>query len=303
MDIPAVCERFLDSYRAYVASEGSVETMRKVLGAIQRAFAVRGCFSIADVQFNDVEAVLEDWFERGLSVNYRCKLASSMRQLFKFAFDQGFMLRDVSLVIDLARRDGPTVLPPKPLSEEAIATIIGALPRRTVVDLRNIALLEIMYGCGLRCFETLDLNLEDMDLKERVLLVRHGKGDKDRLLPIMPTALQALRDYLILRRSLLRGPDTGALWIGEVSGTRLKRSYMQRFFKRLNKQHGKRFGRIHPHLLRHSIAVHLLRGGADIRHVQAFLGHEDLDTTKIYLRLVPGQLAYDYQNGMPLLMP
>lgn len=100
----------------------------------------------------------------------------------------------------------------------------------------------------------------------------------------------------------MSGPDTGELWLGEVSGVRLNRSNIQRFFKRLNKQHGKRFGRIYPHLLRHSIAVHLLRGGADIRHVQAFLGHEDLDTTKVYLRLVTEDIWEEYIDAMPCLI-
>ena len=108
----------------------------------------------------------------------------------------------------------------------------------------------------------------------------------------------ALRDYLALRRTLLRGPDRGASFLNS-RGQRLKPAGVRCWMRKLNATRVPDAPPVHPHLLRHSFAVHLLRNGADIRHIQEFLGHADLDTTKIYLRLVPGRLKDDYDAAMP----
>ena len=145
--------------------------------------------------------------------------------------------------------------------------------------------------------ESLLLDVRDVDLRRNILFVRHGKGGKDRALPLMRGIIGSLRDYLAVRRSLLRGPDHDALLLNE-SGRRLTQRQFRIWLKRLNKARtGKR--PIHPHLLRHSIAVHLLRAGADVRYIQEFLGHANLNTTKIYLRLVPERLKQDYDKAMP----
>jgi len=101
-----------------------------------------------------------------------------------------------------------------------------------------------------------------------------------------------------VRRTLLKGPDHGALLISQY-GRRMAQPSVYGFFDDLNRQRGPDARHLHPHLFRHSIAVHRLRGGADIRYIQAFLGHASLDTTKIYLRLVPGRLKEDYDRAMP----
>ena len=103
---------------------------------------------------------------------------------------------------------------------------------------------------------------------------------------------------MALRRSLLRGPDSGELLVNQ-RGKRLNKSAFAQVMVRLNRRRGPKFRQVHAHLFRHSIAVHLLRGWADIRYVQAFLGHESLDTTKTYLRLVPADLRKAYDDAMP----
>lgn len=128
--------------------------------------------------------------------------------------------------------------------------------------------------------------------------MREGKGGKTRMLPLVEGTRVAAEAYMGLRRELLRGPDHGALLLAH-DGRRLGGHWMQSWMRRA----GPRLGfEVHPHLLRHSIAVHLLRRGADIRHIQEYLGHARLDTTAIYLRLVPGQLREDYDKAMPPLM-
>ena len=186
-------------------------------------------------------------------------------------------------------------LPPAPLSEEEVAQLFEALPRRSAADLRNRLHLELLYGCALRVSESLHLDVSDLDLRARTVHVRNGKMGKDRLMPMMRGVHTAAKDYLSVRRDLLTGPDHGALLLGP-SGQRVVMVTFQQWLRRVGKGLGLR---LHPHLLRHSIAVHLLRGGADIRHVQEFLGHACLETTKIYLRLVPAHLRRDYDQAMP----
>ena len=158
--------------------------------------------------------------------------------------------------------------------------------------------MELLYGCALRISEAVNLDLADVDLRTRTVNVRKGKGGKSRTLPMMKGVQGALRDYLALRRSLLRGPDHGALLLSR-RGHRLNPGTFRDWLRDLNRKRGQAARRIHPHLLRHSIACHLLRGGADIRHVQEFLGHASLETTKVYLRMVPGRLKEEYEKAMP----
>ena len=179
-----------------------------------------------------------------------------------------------------------------------MAGIIDGLPRASVYDLRAVCLLELLYGCGLRISEALNLDLDDLDLHRRTVLIRESKHDQTRLVPLPRTAKSSLQAYLSLRKALVIGPDRGALFLTQ-QGRRWAIGSIYVIFRRLNDQ-GLCAGRtLHPHIFRHSIAVHLLRRGADIRYIQQFLGHASLDTTKIYLRLVPGHLKEDYEAAMP----
>ena len=113
--------------------------------------------------------------------------------------------------------------------------------------------------------------------------------------------MNALKDHLALRRSPLKGPDDGTLLIGKMTGGKpltplIIYPILRKVAKRLKLNR-----RPNPHLFRHSIAVHMLQRGADIRHVQEFLGHASIDTTKIYLRMVPGRLKEDYDAAMPMI--
>ena len=188
----------------------------------------------------------------------------------------------------------------EPLSVAQVNALINAIPTDDVAGLRNRAHTELLYGCGLRLAESVGINLDDVDLDRGAVSVL-GKGNKHRTLPLTPGVIAAVRDYLALRRTQLVGPDHGALFVGR-DGKRLRDTAYRQWLKRFA---GKVLGperRIFPHLLRHSFAVHLLLGGTDIRMVQELLGHDDLDTTLGYLRLLPEELRADYERAMPELM-
>lgn len=289
-----------DAYLAHLAATGHAESSRRTivgrLDLLLAGLSARGCQTANEVRPADLDALLLVWQQRGLARETLRGLRSAARGFFGWLARQGAVLSDPACDLHLGAVPSDE-LPPAPLGEAEVATLIAAVPSCGVFDLRNRAHLELLYGCGLRLAESLALTLDDLDLERRTILV-HGKGGHDRILPLMTGATTALDDYLALRRELLTGPDLGILFLGRRGRVMDARTFRQWLYRHAQRTLGRG---VNPHLLRHSIAVHLLRGGADLRHIQAFLGHADLDTTKIYLRLVPGHLKQDYDKAMPEL--
>lgn len=270
--------------------DSNVASLHRILSWLEKKGAKRW----ADVTPSILDAYQQELLDRGLAYGTRINHVWLVKGLFEWLTKRGKVL--VNPAMDLGSlENGEEPLPPSPLSEEQITQLFDLLPRRDAVDLRTRLHVELLYGCALRLSESLNLDVSDLDLHERTVLVRAGKGNKDRKVPMMRGALSAAKDYLAVRRELLRGPDHGALLLAET-GKRLEEKVIGRVLRRLGKKIG---AYIHPHLLRHSFAVHLLRRGVDVRIIQEILGHSSLDTTKIYLRLVPGHLREDYDKAMP----
>jgi len=288
----------LDDYISYRAASdwtpAGIRTRRYMLRRFVGFMEARGHNRWAQVDGEDCTAFMLDLMEHGLARSSRDAFAWAVRGFGQWLLAQGLTLRDPTTDLSVLDDDG-FPLPPAPLSEDQVAKLFAALPRATVVDLRNRLHLELLYSCALRNVEAVSLDAGDVDLDARTLFVRIAKGGTPRALPLMPGTMVAAGEYLALRRELLRGPDRGALLL-TTHGKRLQPWYMQRWLASASRSLG---FRVHPHLLRHSIAVHLLRQKADVRHIQRFLGHASLETTKVYLRLVPGHLRDDYDRAMP----
>ena len=287
-------EDYLNQGRAEGWSEKTLEAYRARLDHLGRSL---GWPRPAEVKPGDLDRYFAALKRADWKRESRRSLASTARHFFGWLAERGKVLSSPARHLRIERED-EEALPPPPLSVEEVGALLDGLPRRNVVDLRHRALLELLYGCGLRLAEALALDLPDMDAAGRILHVRKGKGSKARDLPLGRGALHALRDYLALRRSLVRGPDMGALFLDRL-GRRVTEASVRGWFDKLNAARDPGAQRLHPHLFRHSIAVHLLQNGADIRYVQQFLGHANLNTTKIYLRLVPGRLKEDYEKAFP----
>jgi len=289
----------VDAYLRYHAASDwrprTVQHHRYILRRFLAFLAAQGVRRWSSLSPDHCTAFLLSLSAAGLGRTSRDSFAWSLRGLGTWLAQQGRVLRDPTADL-VVLEDDELPLPPAPLSEQQVAVIFDAVPRRHVVDLRNRLHLELLYSCALRTAEAVALDVGDLDLEARTLYVRITKGGVPRALPLMPGTLAAAGEYLALRRELLRGPDTGALFL-TPRGRRLQPWHMQRLLAGASRSLG---FRVHPHLLRHSIAVHLLRQGADVRHIQQFLGHASLETTKVYLRLVPGQLREDYDEAMPV---
>ncbi len=254
------------------------------------------------VKADQVDSFLAHTKERGLAWSSRERHVVNVRVFFRWMADQGKILSDPSRHVEIPRPtadDRPLLEPP--LSEQQVADLFASMPRDSVLDLRNILVLHLLYSAGLRRAEALGLDMSDIDLRSRVLHVRKGKGSKPRTVPIMDGLKNAIKDYKALRRTMVRGPDHGALMLTQRGG-RLNKGNIQAIFRNLNKRDAVPGRNLHPHLMRHSIAVHYLRGGMDIRYIQSFLGHDSLESTRIYLRLVPADLRKAYDSAMPEIL-
>ena len=273
----------------------TLKSYRQRLNELARYLRKARVTRLTDVKPEDLEAFARSLSRRGVKTSSIKPYLVTVRAFFRDLSAQGKLLSNPAQHVAIPDADD-IPLPVPPLEEDDVAKLLDSMPRRNVADVRNRAHLELFYGCGLRLDESLNLDVSDLDMGNRTLRVR-GKGGKERLLPVGRGALHAIRDYLAVRRSLLKGPDHGALLLSS-NGLRMTERATRTVFRNINKRR-KEKRKVYPHLMRHSVAVHLLRGGADVRHVQEFLGHSSLDTTRIYLRLVPGRVKEDYEKSFP----
>jgi site-specific recombinase XerD len=186
---------------------------------------------------------------------------------------------------------------PRVLGRDEIVGLLERIPARTPLEVRDRALFELAYSCGLRADEIVSLDLGDVDFESETVRVT-GKGAKTRVLPIGEPAQRALRAYLErARHQLDPRTEEGALFVSR-RGRRLSPSDVRR---RLDKwvREAAVAGRISPHTLRHSFATHLLEGGADLRSIQELLGHSSVSTTQIYTRVEPSRLRKEYAKSHP----
>jgi len=225
----------------------------------------------------DVERYLAELRARGLASSTIARRTAAARAFFRHLQLLGVREDNPAADVELPRRRRklPRTLSPGE-AERLIEAAHGTQPR----DLRDRALVELLYGAGLRVSEAVSLERAGVDLEQR--LVRCiGKGSKERVVPIGRQAVDAVRRYVARGRPFLDRRHRPELFLNARGGP-LTRAGAFLILRRLADVAGLERGRVHPHLLRHSFATHLLEGGADLRSVQEMLGHADLATTELY---------------------
>jgi site-specific recombinase XerD len=186
---------------------------------------------------------------------------------------------------------------PTVLSPETISALLDRIPASTPLELRDRALFELAYACGLRAEEIVNLDVASVRFDSEELRVE-GKGSKTRLVPVGEAALGAVSRYLERGRPVLAdNPDVRALFLSK-SGRRLSTSDVRRRLRGWTRLIGLQGG-ASPHALRHSFATHLLEGGADLRAIQEMLGHSSISTTQIYTRVESARLRTAYARSHP----
>lgn len=213
------------------------------------------------------------------------RLLSGLRGFYRFLVREGLVAIDPTLQVDLPRLGRPL---PKAMSEADVEALLAAPDLGDPLGLRDRAMLEVLYACGLRITELISLTLEQVNLRQGVLRT-FGKGSKERLVPLGEEANHWLERYLRDARRELLGAKIGDVVFPSQRGDQMTR---QTFWYRI-KLHAKVAGitaSISPHTLRHAFATHLLNHGADLRTVQMLLGHSDLSTTQIYTHVARARL-------------
>ena len=226
------------------------------------------------------------------AINTQLGALTSLRFFFGWLVKTGRLLCDPSVHLPSPR---PPQRLPRALKVSEVARLFSSRPK-TALGLRDRALLELLYGTGIRRSEIARLKLEDVDLEQRAILIREGKGRKDRVVPLGQKAKAVLVDYIEhARPKLLRGQDPGTLLLA-LGGRPFSACDVWGRVRELGKRVGLKLG---PHVLRHSCATHLLKGRADIRHIQRLLGHKSLHTTERYTKVEVSDLRAVIQRCHP----
>jgi integrase/recombinase XerD len=233
--------------------------------------------NVADAAVEDLERWLASMRADGLAPSTLARRVSAVRTFFRHLILIGRRDDNPAAAIKLPRRVHRL---PRALSPSETERLIDAATGTTPRTLRDRALVELLYGAGLRVSEAVGLEKSAVDLDERIVRV-FGKGGKERLVPLGRPAAEAARRYLALGRPHLDRRYRPELFLNARGGA-LTRAGAFFILRRLAGKAGLEPERVHPHLLRHSFATHLLEGGADLRSVQEMLGHADLGTTERY---------------------
>jgi integrase/recombinase XerD len=233
--------------------------------------------SPAHASQEDLAAYVAQLRADGLAPTTVARRLAAVRSFFRHQVLLGARVDNPAANVELPKRRRTL---PRTLSPSEVERLLDAALGTSPLDLRNHALGELLYGAGLRVSETVALDRQSVDLENR--LVRCvGKGNKERIVPIGREAAEALRRYLARGRPHLERQHRQELFLNAHGGP-LTRAGVFLVLRRLAAKAGLEPERIHPHLLRHSFATHLLEGGADLRAVQEMLGHADLATTELY---------------------
>ncbi|MGE8684133.1 MAG: site-specific tyrosine recombinase XerD [Acinetobacter sp.] len=267
---------FLQGYRDdLIAQTVSPHTRNAYLSDLIQC---SGCHthSMLDWSSDDISDVLLNLTKQGKSPRSIARSLSALRSFFKFLREQK-LRSDNPVAVHKTPKLGRAL--PKDLSEADVEALIHAPNITTALGLRDRAMLEVLYACGLRVTELLNLRLELINLKQGYLRIT-GKGNKERLVPLGQVACDWIEKYLETARPTLYKSSTDVLFLTQHGGIMSRQNFWYAI-KRYALQAGVQ-AELSPHTLRHAFATHLLNHGADLRVVQMLLGHSDLSTTQIY---------------------
>ncbi|MDQ1474547.1 MAG: integrase/recombinase XerD [Bryobacterales bacterium] len=273
-------------------SQNSLEAYAADLAGFQ-AFAA----PLSDGSYPDSEILiryLNNLYQRELSSRSIARHLSAVRSLFHFLLSEGLIASDPTEHLS-SPKQWSTI--PKFLNRDQIEKLIAAPDASKPSGLRDRAMFELLYATGIRVSELITLRSSGLDPGLGLIRVT-GKGNKQRIIPVHGAALSAIQDYLDQgRTALLKGTTSPYLFVTARGGAMTRQAFWASI-----KLNGKRAGIFHnlsPHVLRHTFATHLLEGGADLRSVQAMLGHADLSTTEIYTHVVRSRLRETLDQHHP----
>lgn len=250
--------------------------------------------SPATATTDELERYVASQRERGLAATTIARHTAAVRSFFRHQQMLGARIDNPAAAVALPKR---TRRLPRTLSPSEVERLIDAAAGTAPRSLRDAALVELLYGAGLRVGEAVGLEKGGVDLEQRLVRCT-GKGGKERVVPVGRAAVEALRLYLARGRPFLDTRHRPELFLNARGGP-LTRGGAFLILRKLAEKAGLEPGRVHPHLLRHSFATHLLEGGADLRSVQEMLGHADLATTELYTHVSDSRRRALYFQAHP----
>lgn len=295
----ALVERFVELLLAERNAAGNtVDAYRRDIDDFA-GFLKRRRRRLAAADSADLRAYLAQLDGAGMAERTVARRLSALRQFFRFLLGDGIRADDPTLALDSPRRGRPL---PRLLAEDQVERLLAAARVRGGFDgARLVALLELLYGAGLRVSELVGLPLAAVLRDVRVLIVR-GKGDKERMIPLGEPARDAVAAWLPFRQEALKRQRATSPWLFPSHGDsgHLTRHRFAQLLKELAAAAGLDPRKVSPHVLRHAFASHLLDHGADLRAVQKMLGHADISTTQIYTHVAGARMKALVRDHHPL---
>lgn len=255
--------------------EGYLNDVKKLLNYLNE-----NNLSLKDVSLDHLHNFIATLHDLGISSRSQARIISGIKSFFRFLKLENHIDTNPTLLLE-SPRVGRKL--PEVLSIEEIDEMISCIDLSTNEGQRNRAIIETLYSCGLRVSELINLEINKIFLEEEYIVIK-GKGNKERIVPISPTAIHEIKLYLDDRRHLDIKPGEENILFLNRRGRRLTRVMIFYIIKQLAELADIR-KEISPHTLRHSFATHLLEGGANLRAIQQMLGHESISTTEIYIHI------------------
>ena len=274
------------------ASQYTVKSYKRDLNCLSTYCESKSISLWTDLKQTDIRSYMASRHRQGLSSTSLQRELSAIRSFFNFLLKNQLTDNNPGQYIKAPKK---TRKLPKTLDVDQIKSLLEAGTNSTI-EIRDLAMFELFYSSGIRLSELAQLNLTDIDLTDKSLMVRSGKGGKSRMLPIGSKAVVAINTWLEHRIKSITSTET-ALFIS-TRGTRLGQRSIELRLKQWCKKKGIAEN-IHPHMLRHSFATHLLESSQDLRGVQELLGHSNISTTQIYTHLDFQHLADVYDRAHP----
>jgi integrase/recombinase XerD len=271
-------------------AKNSVESYERDLAKL-RVWAEKNNFEIVKLTRQDLREWLIDLAGAKLSENSKRRIVSALRGFYKFLQFDGHIVKNPAEDL-IAPQKGSYL--PNFLNQTDIESLLNVPDVSTEIGLRDKAILELMYACGLRVSEAVDLKMSDVDVDAGILTCK-GKGSKTRKVPVGKSAIEWLKNYLIVRRGK-ENIEISNIFV-TFAGRPINRQTIFLFIKEYAKKIG--LEDVSPHTLRHSFATHLIQNSADVRSVQQLLGHADISTTQIYTHITDTHLRNAYEKFHP----
>lgn len=257
-------------------SEAYTDDINKLFGFLEN----EGGKDVLSVQYADLQHFMSALYDLGISARSQARIISGIKSFYRFLLSEGYIRKDPTELLE-SPKTGQKL--PETLTEEEINRMIESIDTVKPEGFRNRAILETLYSCGLRVSELVNLKLSNIYFDEQFVIV-HGKGDKQRIVPISQKAITEITAYLPWRNNLkIKRGDEDILFLNRY-GSQLTRVMIFHIIKQQANLAGI-IKNISPHTLRHSFATHLLEGGANLRAIQMMLGHENITTTEIYTHI------------------